>query len=96
MELSSIRLTVALPTTFREINLSYIHAALEKTNGNKSQAARALGISNTTLYNYLRKAGLHESTRRGKTGRNNGSDKRNKSQDARADKGASVILRKKG
>jgi len=33
-------------------------AALERSGGNKSQAARELGISRGTLYNYLERYGL--------------------------------------
>ena len=47
--LSSVGLTLA------ELEESHIHAVLESVNGNKSRAARTLGISPATLWRKLKK-----------------------------------------
>jgi two-component system NtrC family response regulator len=44
------------PQTLREMEIECIHAALERHDGNKPQAAEELGISLKTLYNKLNQA----------------------------------------
>ena len=42
--------------SLRELEMEAIHDALERTGGNKPQAAEQLGISLKTLYNKLNQA----------------------------------------
>ena len=48
--------------TLRELEMAAIHDALERTGGNKPQAAEQLGVSLKTLYNKLNAAGSLEKT----------------------------------
>ena len=41
--------------TLDEVDEQYIQAVLQSSDGNKSQAARLLGIDRVTLYNKIRK-----------------------------------------
>ncbi len=49
-----------LPKRVAQLKLNSIVAALEKSNGQKSAAAKLLGISRSTLYEKLRELGLSE------------------------------------
>jgi transcriptional regulator of acetoin/glycerol metabolism len=44
---------VARSFTLRELEREYIERVLETTNGNKSEAAKILGVDRTTLYRKL-------------------------------------------
>ena len=48
--------------TLRELEMAAIHDAMERTGGNKPQAAEQLGVSLKTLYNKLNAAGSLEKT----------------------------------
>ena len=50
----------ALRRTLAELEADYIAETLEAARGNKSEAARILGISRKNLYEKLRKAGMKE------------------------------------
>lgn len=50
------------PMTLRELEMEAIHDALERTGGNKPQAAEQLGVSLKTLYNKLNQANNLEKT----------------------------------
>jgi len=47
----------SLDAVLKEVEQSYLDAALEIAQGNMSQAAKLLGISRTTLYGRLESAG---------------------------------------
>ncbi|HEX3058910.1 MAG TPA: helix-turn-helix domain-containing protein, partial [Usitatibacter sp.] len=47
----------SLDAVLKEVEQSYLDAALEIAQGNMSQAAKLLGISRTTLYGRLEAAG---------------------------------------
>lgn len=49
-----------LPRAVQELELSLIRQALQKTSGNKVQAARLLGIHCSALYRKLARYGLHQ------------------------------------
>ena len=49
-----------LPKRVAQLKLNSIVAALEKSKGQKSAAAKLLGISRSTLYEKLRELGLSE------------------------------------
>ena len=55
-KLRVIRMADTPPQTLREMEVACIHAALERHNGSKPQAAEELGISLKTLYNKLSQA----------------------------------------
>ena len=42
--------------TLRELEMEAIHAALDRHQGNKAQAAKELGVALKTLYNKLNQA----------------------------------------
>ena len=46
--------------TYDALEKRILEAALERTNGNKSEAARSLGLARTTFLDKLRKHGLRE------------------------------------
>ena len=46
------------PMTTAAIEASYIDQALSRTDGNRNQAARLLGLNRTTLVEKLRKRGI--------------------------------------
>lgn len=48
------------PRTFGEARLRMIERALSLYNNNKVQAAKSLGITVKTLYNYLHEFGIYE------------------------------------
>ena len=52
---SSIVLTQALTTqlTLRDLEREYVAKVLDATNGNKTEAAKILGVDRTTLYRKL-------------------------------------------
>ncbi|MBL8681699.1 MAG: sigma 54-interacting transcriptional regulator [Myxococcales bacterium] len=52
--------TAADADTFDALERRILEAALERSNGNKSEAARALGLARTTFLDKLRKYGLRE------------------------------------
>ena len=49
------------PITLRELEMEAVHDALERTGGNKPQAAEQLGVSLKTLYNKLNQENLEKS-----------------------------------
>jgi len=49
-----------LPQAQKNLEKEMIISILEKVHGNKSEAARLLGINRQTLYNKLKKFGLFE------------------------------------
>jgi DNA-binding NtrC family response regulator len=53
-----------LDQTLRELEKSYVEAALDLSHGNLSQAARLLGIHRTTLYSRMQNyaAGTEQET----------------------------------
>ena len=51
--LGSDRLTLVIPTPLDEVERAMILSTLEKTGGNKTQAAQLLKITKKTLYNKL-------------------------------------------
>ena len=51
--LGSDRLTLVIPTPLNEVERAMILSTLEKTGGNKTQAAQLLKITKKTLYNKL-------------------------------------------
>jgi len=57
-EMSGISDRVPSPATLAEVERSHLEAALKKTGGNQSQAARLLGISRATLIYRMKKHGL--------------------------------------
>jgi two-component system response regulator HydG len=46
--------------TLEEIEKAAIHATLKATDGNKTEAAKALGIAYSTLYEKMKKYGMRE------------------------------------
>jgi two-component system response regulator HydG len=42
-----------------DVDRTYVERALEQTRGNKSKAARLLGLSRSQLYSRLEKYGIH-------------------------------------
>jgi DNA-binding NtrC family response regulator len=50
--------TAATPSTLEEMERQHILRVLEEARGNKSQAARALGIERKTLYDKARRMGI--------------------------------------
>jgi DNA-binding NtrC family response regulator len=53
-----VRLPVDLPTMLREIENTYINAALAQTRSNKKEAAKLLGMGRTTLVEKLRRRSM--------------------------------------
>ena len=53
-----VNLPVALPTMLRELEDAYIRAALTRTQFNKKEAAKLLGMGRTTLVEKLRRRNL--------------------------------------
>jgi DNA-binding NtrC family response regulator len=51
----AVSLPVNLPTMLREIENTYINAALAQTRSNKKEAAKLLGMGRTTLVEKLRR-----------------------------------------
>jgi DNA-binding NtrC family response regulator len=51
----TVSLPVDLPTMLREIENTYINAALAQTRSNKKEAAKLLGMGRTTLVEKLRR-----------------------------------------
>ena len=43
-------MTISQNLSLKDLENAYIHRVLEKTSGNKSEAARILGINRATLY----------------------------------------------
>jgi len=53
-----VNLPVNLPTMLRELEDAYIRAALTRTQFNKKEAAKLLGMGRTTLVEKLRRRNL--------------------------------------
>jgi len=53
-----VNLPVDLPTLLRELEDAYIRAALTRTQYNKKEAAKLLGMGRTTLVEKLRRRNL--------------------------------------
>jgi sigma-54 specific flagellar transcriptional regulator A len=53
-----VHLPVDLPTMLRELEDAYIRAALTRTQFNKKEAAKLLGMGRTTLVEKLRRRNL--------------------------------------
>jgi sigma-54 dependent transcriptional regulator, flagellar regulatory protein len=53
-----VNLPVDLPTLLRELEDAYIRAALARTQSNKKEAAKLLGMGRTTLVEKLRRRNL--------------------------------------
>jgi sigma-54 specific flagellar transcriptional regulator A len=53
-----VNLPVDLPTMLRELEDAYIRAALTRTQFNKKEAAKLLGMGRTTLVEKLRRRNL--------------------------------------
>jgi sigma-54 dependent transcriptional regulator, flagellar regulatory protein len=53
-----VNLPVDLPTLLRELEDAYIRAALTRTQFNKKEAAKLLGMGRTTLVEKLRRRNL--------------------------------------
>jgi DNA-binding NtrC family response regulator len=53
-----VNLPVDLPNMLREIETTYINAALAQTRSNKKEAAKLLGMGRTTLVEKLRRRNL--------------------------------------
>ena len=53
-----VNLPVNLPTMLRELEDAYIKAALTRTQFNKKEAAKLLGMGRTTLVEKLRRRNL--------------------------------------
>lgn len=53
-----VNLPVDLPTMLRELEDAYIRAALTRTQYNKKEAAKLLGMGRTTLVEKLRRRNL--------------------------------------
>jgi len=53
-----VNLAVDLPTMLRELEDAYIKAALTRTQFNKKEAAKLLGMGRTTLVENLRRRNL--------------------------------------
>ena len=56
-----VNLPVDLPTMLRELEDAYIRAALTRTQFNKKEAAKLLGMGRTTLVEKLRRRNLARS-----------------------------------
>src|SRR5215831_17752230 len=54
----AVSLPVDLPTMLREIENTYINAALAQTRSNKKEAAKLLGMGRTTLVEKLRRRSM--------------------------------------
>jgi sigma-54 specific flagellar transcriptional regulator A len=54
----AVNLPVDLPTMLRELEDAYIRAALTRTQFNKKEAAKLLGMGRTTLVEKLRRRNL--------------------------------------
>jgi len=54
----SVSLPVDLPMMLREIENTYINAALAQTRSNKKEAAKLLGMGRTTLVEKLRRRSM--------------------------------------
>jgi len=54
----AVALPVDLPTMLREIENTYINAALAQTRSNKKEAAKLLGMGRTTLVEKLRRRSM--------------------------------------
>ena len=54
----AVNLPVDLPTMLRELEDAYIKAALTRTQFNKKEAAKLLGMGRTTLVEKLRRRNL--------------------------------------
>ena len=48
--------------SYTQLETRILEKALERANGNKSEAARALGLKRTTFLDKLRRAGLERTT----------------------------------
>jgi DNA-binding NtrC family response regulator len=55
---TTVSLPVDLPTMLREIENTYINAALAQTRSNKKEAAKLLGMGRTTLVEKLRRRSM--------------------------------------
>lgn len=53
-----VTLPVDLPTLLRDLEDAYIRAALARTQSNKKEAAKLLGMGRTTLVEKLRRRNL--------------------------------------
>ena len=53
-----VTLPVDLPNLLRELEDAYIRAALARTQSNKKEAAKLLGLGRTTLVEKLRRRGM--------------------------------------
>jgi DNA-binding NtrC family response regulator len=61
----SLASNIQLPELIRDVARHYLRRAMELTHGNKSEAARLLGIgSYQTLSNWLQKYGVEDLARR--------------------------------
>jgi sigma-54 specific flagellar transcriptional regulator A len=56
-----VTLPVDLPNLLRELEDAYIKAALARTQSNKKEAAKLLGLGRTTLVEKLRRRGMARS-----------------------------------
>jgi DNA-binding NtrC family response regulator len=54
----AVALPVDLPTMLKEIENTYINAALAQTRSNKKEAAKLLGMGRTTLVEKLRRRSM--------------------------------------
>jgi len=54
----AVTLPVDLPHLLRELEDAYIRAALARTQSNKKEAAKLLGLGRTTLVEKLRRRGM--------------------------------------
>ena len=54
----AVNLPVDLPTMLRQLEDAYIRAALTRTQFNKKEAAKLLGMGRTTLVEKLRRRNL--------------------------------------
>ena len=54
----AVSLPVDLPNLLRELEDAYIRAALARTQSNKKEAAKLLGLGRTTLVEKLRRRGM--------------------------------------
>jgi DNA-binding NtrC family response regulator len=58
LNLPAVSLPVDLPTMLRQLEDAYIRAALTRTQFNKKEAAKLLGMGRTTLVEKLRRRNL--------------------------------------
>jgi DNA-binding NtrC family response regulator len=57
-QVPAVTLPVDLPNLLRELEDAYIRAALARTQSNKKEAAKLLGLGRTTLVEKLRRRGM--------------------------------------